>query len=129
LAGYPARSRALKEEVRLWVAKEIGSLAKPDDIRFTEALPKTRSAKIMRRLLKEIAAGGEVKGDTTTLEDLSVIANRATSKFRSWQPLPEVLDRHQAPVPAIQPDPAVVAALAGRAAHSEDGYHALPAKC
>jgi hypothetical protein len=83
----------------------------------------------MRRLLKEIAAGGEVKGDTTTLEDLSVIANRATSKFRSWQPLPEVLDRHQAPVPAIQPDPAVVAALAGRAAHSEDGYHALPAKC
>jgi acetyl-CoA synthetase len=79
LAGYPARSRALKEEVRLWVAKEIGSLAKPDDIRFTEALPKTRSAKIMRRLLKEIAAGGEVKGDTTTLEDLSVIAKLSQS--------------------------------------------------
>ena len=56
------------------MAKEIGSLAKPDDIRFTDALPKTRSGKIMRRLLKEIAAGGEVKGDTTTLEDLSVIA-------------------------------------------------------
>ena len=56
------------------MAKEIGSLAKPDDIRFTEALPKTRSGKIMRRLLKEIAAGGEVKGDTTTLEDLSVIS-------------------------------------------------------
>ena len=56
------------------MAKEIGSLAKPDDIRFTESLPKTRSGKIMRRLLKEIAAGGEVKGDTTTLEDLSVIA-------------------------------------------------------
>jgi acetyl-CoA synthetase len=64
----------LKEELRLWVAREIGSLAKPDDVRFTEALPKTRSGKIMRRLLKEIAAGGEVKGDTTTLEDLSVIA-------------------------------------------------------
>jgi acetyl-CoA synthetase len=56
------------------VAKEIGSLAKPDDIRFSDALPKTRSGKIMRRLLKEIAAGGAVKGDTTTLEDLSVIA-------------------------------------------------------
>jgi acetyl-CoA synthetase len=56
------------------VGKEIGSLAKPDDIRFTESLPKTRSGKIMRRLLKEIAAGGEVKGDTTTLEDLSVIS-------------------------------------------------------
>jgi acetyl-CoA synthetase len=64
----------LKEELRQWVAKEIGSLAKPDDIRFTDALPKTRSGKIMRRLLKEIAAGGEVKGDTTTLEDLSVIS-------------------------------------------------------
>ena len=69
-----APSPELKEELRLWVAKEIGSLAKPDDIRFSEALPKTRSGKIMRRLLKEIAAGGEVKGDTTTLEDLSVIA-------------------------------------------------------
>jgi acetyl-CoA synthetase len=67
-------SNELKEELRQWVAKEIGSLAKPDDIRFSEALPKTRSGKIMRRLLKEIAAGGEVKGDTTTLEDLSVIA-------------------------------------------------------
>jgi acetyl-CoA synthetase len=67
-------SAELKEELRQWVAKEIGSLAKPDDIRFSEALPKTRSGKIMRRLLKEIAAGGEVKGDTTTLEDLSVIA-------------------------------------------------------
>ena len=64
----------LKEELRMWVAKEIGSLAKPDDIRFSDALPKTRSGKIMRRLLKEIAAGGAVKGDTTTLEDLSVIA-------------------------------------------------------
>ena len=55
-------------------AKEIGSLAKPDDIRFTDALPKTRSGKIMRRLLRELAAGGEVKGDTTTLEDLGVLA-------------------------------------------------------
>jgi acetyl-CoA synthetase len=69
-----APSAELKEELRMWVAKEIGSLAKPDDIRFSDALPKTRSGKIMRRLLKEIAAGGAVKGDTTTLEDLSVIA-------------------------------------------------------
>jgi acetyl-CoA synthetase len=70
----------LKEELRQWVAKEIGSLAKPDDIRFTESLPKTRSGKIMRRLLKEIAAGGEVKGDTTTLEDLSVISRLSTQE-------------------------------------------------
>ena len=72
-AGTPPTDE-LKAELRQWVAKEIGSLAKPDDIRFAEALPKTRSGKIMRRLLKEIAAGGEVKGDTTTLEDLNVIA-------------------------------------------------------
>ncbi len=65
---------ALKEELRAWVGKEIGSLAKPDDIRFTDALPKTRSGKIMRRLLRELAAGGEVKGDVTTLEDLGVLA-------------------------------------------------------
>jgi acetyl-CoA synthetase len=65
---------ALKEELKKWVAKEIGSLAKPDEIRFADALPKTRSGKIMRRLLRELASGGEVKGDTTTLEDFGVIA-------------------------------------------------------
>lgn len=65
---------ALKEELKRWVAKEIGSLAKPDDIRFTDMLPKTRSGKIMRRLLRELATSGEVKGDTTTLEDFGVLA-------------------------------------------------------
>ena len=64
----------LKAELRVWVGKEIGALAKPDDIRFTDLLPKTRSGKIMRRLLRELAAGGEVRGDVTTLEDLGVIA-------------------------------------------------------
>ena len=65
---------ALKEELRNHVGKEIGSLAKPDTVRFAAGLPKTRSGKIMRRILKEIAGGGEVKGDTTTLEDFSVVA-------------------------------------------------------
>ena len=69
-----APSDALKEELRGWVAKEIGSMAKPDDIRFTDQLPKTRSGKIMRRLLRELASSGDVKGDITTLEDFSVIA-------------------------------------------------------
>ena len=64
----------LKDELRKWVAKEIGSLARPDDLRFTEQLPKTRSGKIMRRLLRELATHGEIKGDTTTLEDFTVIA-------------------------------------------------------
>ncbi|MGB6686295.1 MAG: acetate--CoA ligase [Terracidiphilus sp.] len=67
-------SNELKDELRKWVAKEIGALARPDDIRFTEALPKTRSGKIMRRLLRELASHGEIKGDTTTLEDFAVIA-------------------------------------------------------
>ncbi len=67
-------SDELREELRRWVAKEIGSLAKPDDIRFTEGLPKTRSGKIMRRLLRDLAAGVEIQGDTTTLEDFSVVA-------------------------------------------------------
>ncbi len=64
----------LREKLRAHVAKSIGSIAKPDEIRFTEMLPKTRSGKIMRRLLKEIAGGGAVTGDTTTLEDLNVLA-------------------------------------------------------
>jgi acetyl-CoA synthetase len=67
-------SPQLREELRAHVAKEIGSLARPDDVRFASGLPKTRSGKIMRRILKEIAAGGEVKGDTTTLEDFTVVA-------------------------------------------------------
>ncbi len=64
----------LKQELRQHVAKEIGAFARPDEIRFTDALPKTRSGKIMRRLLREIAAGDEVRGDVTTLEDLSILA-------------------------------------------------------
>jgi len=67
-------SKETKEELRAWVAKEIGSMAKPDDIRFTDQLPKTRSGKNMRRLLRELATSGDVKGDTTTLEDFNVIS-------------------------------------------------------
>jgi acetyl-CoA synthetase len=63
----------LRQELRQWVVKEIGALARPDDLRFTDALPKTRSGKIMRRLLRDIAAGRESAGDTTTLEDYSVL--------------------------------------------------------
>jgi acetyl-CoA synthetase len=64
----------LREELKQHVRKEIGALAVPDDIRFTNALPKTRSGKIMRRLLRDIAEGKEAVGDTTTLEDYSVLA-------------------------------------------------------
>jgi acetyl-CoA synthetase len=70
-------SRGLKQELRDHVSKHIGAIAKPDEVRFAEALPKTRSGKIMRRLLKEIASGAKVTGDTTTLEDFSVLAKLA----------------------------------------------------
>jgi acetyl-CoA synthetase len=73
LEGGRAGSDDLKTELRAHVAKEIGSLAKPDDIRFTDTLPKTRSGKIMRRLLRELASGNQIAGDTTTLEDFSVL--------------------------------------------------------
>ncbi|MBA2378918.1 MAG: acetate--CoA ligase [Blastocatellia bacterium] len=73
LEGGRSGCDELKEALRAHVAKEIGSLAKPDDLRFTDALPKTRSGKIMRRLLREIASGAAVAGDVTTLEDLSVL--------------------------------------------------------
>ncbi len=67
-------SAELKDELKKWVTKEIGGMARPDEIRFAAILPKTRSGKIMRRLLRELASGQGVKGDTTTLEDMSVLA-------------------------------------------------------
>jgi acetyl-CoA synthetase len=64
----------LKEELRTWVAQEIGELARPDDIRFTDVLPKTRSGKIMRQLLRDLATGEEMEGDVSALEDPGVLA-------------------------------------------------------
>ncbi len=69
----------LANELRAWVGKEIGSFAKPKEIRFAEALPKTRSGKIMRRLLRELASTNQVLGDVTTLEDVNVV-NRLVSQ-------------------------------------------------
>ncbi len=69
-----APSDKLKDALKAHVAKEIGQIARPDEIRFAENLPKTRSGKIMRRLLRDIAAGRETVGDTTTLEDYTVLA-------------------------------------------------------
>jgi acetyl-CoA synthetase len=69
----------LATKLRDWVSREIGKFARPEQIRFTEALPKTRSGKIMRRLLREIVTSDKVTGDITTLEDLSVINRLATA--------------------------------------------------
>jgi acetyl-CoA synthetase len=70
----------LRDVLKKHVRTVIGPVATPDEIRFTEALPKTRSGKIMRRLLKEIAAGKTVTGDTTTLEDLSILARLSSTQ-------------------------------------------------
>jgi len=72
-SGHQA-TEALRKELKAHVAREIGAFARPDDLRFSDTLPKTRSGKIMRRLLRDIAAGKETLGDTTTLEDYSVLA-------------------------------------------------------
>jgi acetyl-CoA synthetase len=74
LKGSIASTAELKKQLADHIGKEIGRFAVPDSVRFAEALPKTRSGKIMRRLLKEIASGNAPKGDVTTLEDFSVLA-------------------------------------------------------
>ncbi len=80
LKGGVKVTPTLREELRAHVGNAIGAIAKPDDVRFSDALPKTRSGKIMRRLLKEIAGGKTVTGDTTTLEDLNVLAQIRASE-------------------------------------------------
>ena len=78
LEGTHLPSPELNAELRAHVTKEIGALARPDEIRFSDMLPKTRSGKIMRRLLREIATSGTVAGDVTTLEDFSVLEKLRT---------------------------------------------------
>ena len=67
----------LGAELRQWVAHEIGPFARPEEIRFTDSLPKTRSGKIMRRLLRELVSSDGVTGDVTTLEDMGVMRRLA----------------------------------------------------
>lgn len=73
LEGTHAASEELSKELKKHVVQEIGAIARPGEIRFTDSLPKTRSGKIMRRLLRSLAAGQEVSGDTSTLEDRGVL--------------------------------------------------------
>lgn len=77
LPSDPEEAKALANELRNWVAKEIGPIAKPKDIRFGENLPKTRSGKIMRRLLRSIAKGEAITQDTTTLENPAILEQLA----------------------------------------------------
>jgi acetyl-CoA synthetase len=66
-------TKALVDELRAWVAEQLGAIAKPDDIRFADNLPKTRSGKIMRRLLRSIARGDEITQDISTLENPAIV--------------------------------------------------------
>lgn len=70
----------LENELKQHVAKEIGALARPEEIRFTNSLPKTRSGKIMRRLLREVVTNGTISGDTSTLEDFSALEQLRTDE-------------------------------------------------
>jgi acetyl-CoA synthetase len=70
----------VQDELKAWVAREIGPIARPDEIRFADALPKTRSGKIMRRLLREMVTTGKTSGDTSTLEDFSVLEKLRVSE-------------------------------------------------
>jgi acetyl-CoA synthetase len=72
-------ARKIATELRNWVAKEIGPIAKPKDIRFGDNLPKTRSGKIMRRLLRSIAKGEAITQDTSTLENPAILEQLAQS--------------------------------------------------
>ncbi len=78
--GGVTADAALKKALSDHVVKEIGALARPDEIRFTEGLPKTRSGKIMRRLLREVATSGTVRGDVTTLEDMGVLTRLSAAR-------------------------------------------------
>ncbi len=73
LEGQHSPSESLAKELKQHVVEEIGAIARPSEIRFTDVLPKTRSGKIMRRLLRNLASGQEISGDTSTLEDRSVL--------------------------------------------------------
>ena len=73
-------SKALGQELRQWVAHEIGAFARPEEVRFTDALPKTRSGKIMRRVLREIVTTNTVTGDVTTLEDMAAVTQLSTQQ-------------------------------------------------
>jgi acetyl-CoA synthetase len=73
MKGSNDKNAAAEKELMDWVVKEIGAIARPDYMRFSDALPKTRSGKIMRRLLRDIASGADQVGDTTTIEDISVL--------------------------------------------------------
>jgi acetyl-CoA synthetase len=78
--GHVNADGSLRRELLDHVVRKIGAIARPAEIRFTDALPKTRSGKIMRRLLRDIAAGSQAIGDTSTLEDYSILARLRESE-------------------------------------------------
>jgi acetyl-CoA synthetase len=74
-----AAAQEIATKLRDWVAQEIGPIAKPDDIRFGDNLPKTRSGKIMRRLLRSLAKGDDINQDVSTLENPAILEQLKTA--------------------------------------------------
>jgi hypothetical protein len=99
------------KELRNWVSEQLGPIAKPDDIRFADNLPKTRSGKIMRRLLKTIARGEEITQDVSTLENPAIL-----DQLRGADAAPKATPAKAAPAKAVAAKPAPVAAARKAAA-------------
>ncbi len=96
-------ARALIEELRLWVAAQLSPIAKPDEIRLTDNLPKTRSGKIMRRLLRAIARGEDITQDVTTLENPAILEQLRGEPQEPSRAAPAAVRRHEAVVKKAPP--------------------------
>ena len=117
---------ALVQELRNWVGEQLGAIAKPDDIRFADNLPKTRSGKIMRRLLKSIARGEQISQDVSTLENpaiLDQLRGIETAPATAAKPVPSPAAAAAKPAPAKKPAAPKKAAGAKRTAARQ---HAAP---
>ena len=123
--------RALVQELRNWVGEQLGAIAKPDEIRFADNLPKTRSGKIMRRLLKSIARGEQISQDVSTLENpaiLDQLRGIETAPATAAKPVPSPAAAAAKPAPA-KPAPAKKPAAPKKAAGAKRtaaGQHAAP---
>jgi acetyl-CoA synthetase len=100
-----AEAAALSEELRKWVAEQLGAIARPDDVRLTDNLPKTRSGKIMRRLLRSIARGEEISQDVSTLENPAIIDQLRGDAMPAAAPGPSVGTSAAAAGRPVEPKP------------------------
>jgi acetyl-CoA synthetase len=125
----------LVEELRKWVTQELGAIARPDDIRFADNLPKTRSGKIMRRLLRSVASGDEITQDVSTLENPAILDQLRGLEGTAKMPVlakkraaRKPAAAKKAPARVAKPAPNAKKAAAKRAKTSTPARSAKPAK-